>query len=175
MQKVRLVLSEKGSVATCKILVTGPISLCKGFHVSMFFGSDAPIRTLTHEWAMPTPPQSPGGHFSACTPAHAHVFLTPLACRDRMQKRGFGYAARSPEAFQAQSSACCQYMHVAAGMHAGRGYFRAKSGAYTHGCEQGNKPNVTGMRQTNGPWRGEAKAKYIRFHFRENLVSIDTV
>ena len=92
-----------------------------------------------------------------------------------MQKRGFGDAARSPEAFQAQSSACCQYMHVAAGMHAGRGYFRAKSGAYTHGCEQGNNHNASAIHPTDGPWRGETKTKHMRFHFLENPVSIDTV
>ena len=87
--KVQTVLSEKGSVATCKILVTASISLCKGFHVSMFFGSDAPIRTLTHEWAMPNPPRSPGGHVSACTPAHAHDFLTPVGMPRSHAEKGF--------------------------------------------------------------------------------------
>ena len=30
-------------------------------------------------------------------------------------------------------------------------------------------------RQTAGPWQGETKTKHMRFHFLENLVSIDTV
>ena len=89
IQKFHFSLSEKGSVSTCKILATAPISLCKGFHVSMFFGSDAPIRTLTHEWAMHTPPRSPGGHASACTPAHAHDFLTPVGMPRSHAEKGF--------------------------------------------------------------------------------------
>ena len=60
-------------------------------------------------------------------------------------------------------------------MHEGRGYFRAKSGAYTHGCEQGNNHNASAIRPTDGPWWGEAKAKDRRLPFCENLVSIDTV
>ena len=60
-------------------------------------------------------------------------------------------------------------------MHETRGCCRAKFGVNTPGCERGNKPYVTGMRQTDGPWRGEAKEKDIRLHFRENLVSLDTV
>ena len=35
------------------------------------------------------------------------------------------------------------------------GYFRAKTGAYTHGCEQGNNHNASAIRPTDRPWWGE--------------------
>ena len=88
-KRSRPALSEKGSVVTWKILVAGHFSLCKSFHVSMFFWSDAPIRTLTHEWAMRITPQAPGGHVSASTPTHAQDFWAPGGMLRWHAKKGF--------------------------------------------------------------------------------------
>ena len=100
--------------------------LCKGFHVSMFFGSDAPIRTLTHEWAMHTPPWSPGGHVSACTPAHAHDFLTPVGMPRSHAEKGFRVCRALPWSF---SSAifCMLPLYACSCWHArGQGLFPRK-------------------------------------------------
>ena len=51
------------------------------------------------------------------------IFGPQLACRYRMQKEGFGDAARSPEAFQAQSAVCGYDIYVATGTREAGAHF----------------------------------------------------
>ena len=98
------------------------------------------------------------------------IFGPRVACRDRMQRRGFRDAVLSPVVFQAQYAVCGYYVYVAAGMREARAHFLGRIPGNEPGHEWRNNPNVADMCHIDGTWRGEAKSDDIRREFREDGV-----
>ena len=98
------------------------------------------------------------------------IFGPRLACRDRMQKGGFGDAARSPEAFQAQSAVYGYDKYVAAGTREAGAPFQGRFPGNELGHAWRNNPSIANMRHIDGTWRGEAKSDDIWRKFREDGV-----